>query len=101
MPCFVLPCPVLFDFNPLIHVVVYSAVPDRLQLYFHFMYFPLSHLPSLLASPSCSSQDKLDIRQAVDGGHVVSGLTEVVVKDKEQVSVLRIESAVMCVNEWA
>ena len=42
-------------------------------------------------------QDKLDIRQAVDGGHVVSGLTEVVVKDKEQVNLLRIESGVC---EW-
>ena len=61
------------------------------------------HLPSVIFSraPYTSSfssllisslnffflnQDKLDIRQAVDGGHVVSGLTEVVVKDKEQVS---------------
>ena len=59
-------------------------------------------LPSLNASHahSCTcfsinffllQQDKLDIRQAVDGGHVVSGLTEVVVKDKEQVSLLRVE----------
>ena len=46
---------------------------------------PTPPLSSLL-STFFLYQDKLDIRQAVDGGHVVSGLTEVVVKDKEQVS---------------